>query len=139
VMSSPLGAPPQTSFGPITRTDLVRYAGASGDFNPLHHDDEFARDAGLPGVMAHGMFSAGLLASFLVEWTGERQVRRFKTRFRSPVWPGDTLRATGEFVKIEDRDSGTVAVVSLHLVQQEGIEVVSAEAEIWVNYKGRTQ
>ena len=56
-----LGNPPEYGFGPVSRTDLVRYSGASGDFNPLHHDEGFARAAGLPGVMAHGMFSAGLL------------------------------------------------------------------------------
>ena len=56
---------PAFTFGPVTRTDLVRYAGASGDMNPIHHDEDFARASGLPSVMAHGMLSAGLLASFV--------------------------------------------------------------------------
>ena len=72
--------PPAFRFGLITRQDLVRYAGAAGDFNPLHYDDAFARSAGLPGVMAHGMFSAGLLGSFLVAWVEDRRVRRFRLR-----------------------------------------------------------
>jgi len=123
-----LPPPPDFAFGPITRTDLVRYAGASGDFNPLHHDEPFARAAGLDTVMAHGMFSAGLLASFLSTWAGERQVRRFKVRFLAPVWPGDTLRAEGEVV----RDSGAAGTVelSLRLRRQDGTEVVSGSAEV---------
>jgi acyl dehydratase len=83
--------PAQVTFGPITRTDLVRYAGASGDFNPLHHDAEFARAAGLPDVMAHGMYSAGLVASALQRWFGAGSLVRFAIRFRRPVWPGDVL------------------------------------------------
>ena len=68
---------PQFVVGPLTRTDFVRYAGASNDFNPLHHDDEYARAAGHPSVFAHGMFSAGLLASYLVAWFGPDSVRAF--------------------------------------------------------------
>ncbi len=83
--------PEPVIYGPLTRTDLVRYAGASGDFNPLHHDHEFASNAGLPDVMAHGMLSAGLLASALTKWFGAGSVRRYSIRFRSPVWPGDVL------------------------------------------------
>lgn len=86
--------PPEPVVYPaLTRSDLVRYAGASGDFNPLHHDHEFAARAGLPDVMAHGMLSAGLLASALTFWFGEGSVRRYKVRFHSPVWPGDVLTA----------------------------------------------
>ena len=121
-----LGAPPEFRFGPVSRTDLVRYAGASGDFNPLHHDEPFARAAGLPGVMAHGMFSAGLLGSFLLAWIGERPIRRYKMRFLSPVWPGDILHAGGEVVSF----SGTVALLALRLWREDGAEVVAGEAEI---------
>ena len=101
--------PPAFRFGLITRQDLVRYAGAAGDFNPLHYDDAFARSAGLPGVMAHGMFSAGLLGSFLVAWVEDRRVRRFRLRFKSPVWPGDMLQATGSVVRSYQVDGGRVA------------------------------
>ena len=126
-MTTPaLGAPPEFRFGPVSRTDLVRYAGASGDFNPLHHDETFARAAGLPGVMAHGMFSAGLLGSFLIAWVGERPIRRFRVRFLSPVWPGDILSAGGEIVS----GNGTVASLTLRLWREDGAEVVTGEAEI---------
>lgn len=126
-MTTPaLGAPPEFRFGPVSRTDLVRYAGASGDFNPLHHDETFARAAGLPGVMAHGMFSAGLLGSFLIAWVGERPIRRFRVRFLSPVWPGDTLSAGGEILG----GGGTVAHLALRLWREDGAEVVTGEAEV---------
>lgn len=90
-MTTPLPHP--VTYGPITRTDLVRYAGASGDFNPLHHDPDFAAEAGLPDVMAHGMLSAGLLASALTDWFGPGSVLDYAVRFKSPVWPGDILTA----------------------------------------------
>src|SRR4029453_530757 len=122
--------PPAFRFGPITRPDLVRYAGASGDFNPLHYDDAFARSAGLPGVMAHGMFSAGLLGSFLVAWIEDRRVRRFKLRFRSPVWPGDMLHAPGSVIRTYHADEGDVAELLLKLGRQDGSEVVIAMAEV---------
>lgn len=122
--------PPTFRFGPVSRTDLVRYAGASGDFNPLHHDEDFARNAGLPSVMAHGMFSAGLLGSYLVSWIGERPLRAFKVRFRAPVWPGDVLTAHGQVRGLERGDRETVAYLVLHLARQDGEPAVSGEAEV---------
>ena len=114
----------------ITEADVVNFAGLSGDFNPLHYDDEFARSAGLPGVMAHGMFSAGLLGSFLVSWVEDRRVRRFKLRFKSPVWPGDTLHATGSLVRVDPSGDIEVAELVLKLARQDGSEVVTAMAEV---------
>jgi acyl dehydratase len=64
-------------YGPITRTDIVRYQGASGDFNPIHHDDEFAQKAGFPSVFSVGMLTAGILASYATDWLGAANVRRF--------------------------------------------------------------
>jgi len=122
--------PPAFRFGPITRPDLVRYADASGDFNPLHYDDAFARSAGLPGVMAHGMFSAGLLGSFLASWIEDRPVRRFKLRFRAPVWPGDTVHARGSVTRIRQSGSTTVAELALALCRDDRSEVVTATAEV---------
>ena len=64
-------------YGPLTRTDFVRYQGASGDFNPIHHDDEFAQSAGYPTVFSVGMLQAGILASYATDWLGAHNVRRF--------------------------------------------------------------
>jgi acyl dehydratase len=88
-------AEPRT-FGPLTRTDFVRYQGASGDFNPIHHDEEFAKASGFPTVFSVGMLQAGILASYATDWLGASNVRRFGVQFREQVWPGDelTCRAT---------------------------------------------
>ena len=83
-------APPFTD-SPLTRTDFVRYQGASGDMNPIHHDDEFARSAGFPSVFAVGMLQAGVLATYVTDWLGPANVRRFKVQFREQAWPGDVL------------------------------------------------
>ena len=89
------------TFGPVTRTDLVRYAGASGDFNPLHLDPDFARAAGLPDVIAHGMYSAGLVASAVERRFGMGAMAWLSLRFRAPVWVGDRLALTCDR---DDRD-----------------------------------
>jgi acyl dehydratase len=75
----------------LTRTDLVRYAGASGDFNPMHHDDTKAQAAGLPSVFGHGMFTAGILATALTRYVGVGNLRLYKVRFTKQTWPGETL------------------------------------------------
>lgn len=115
-------------MGPLTRTDFVRYAGASGDFNPIHHDEGFARAAGMPSVMAHGMLSAGVLASFVTRWFGPGSVRRFKVRFRDPVWPGDVLTAKGRVTDVVVAAGERRASLDLALVRQNGDTVVAGEA-----------
>src|SRR3954447_3388985 len=75
----------------LTRTDLVMYAGASGDFNPMHTDEVKAQAAGLPSVFGHGMFSAGLLATAVTDFVGVGNVRNYKVRFVKQTWPGETL------------------------------------------------
>ena len=75
----------------LSRTDLVKYAGASGDFNPMHHDDEKARAAGLPSVFGHGMFSMGLLGRAVEDYVGIGNLKGFKVRFTKQTWPGETL------------------------------------------------
>jgi acyl dehydratase len=115
-------------FGPLTRTDLVRYAGASGDFNPLHHDLDFARQAGLADVMAHGMLSAGLLGSALTGWFGAGSVRGYKARFLAPVWPGDVLTARC----VSMTSDGPVRELVLELARADGTAVLSATARVAV-------
>ncbi len=80
----------------VTRPDFVRYAGASGDFVPLHYDQTFVEAAGIPTVFAQGMFTAGLLSKALTDWCGIGNVRNFKVRFATRVWPGDTVTCTGK-------------------------------------------
>jgi acyl dehydratase len=108
------------SFGPITRTDIVRYAGASGDFNPIHHDETFATGAGFPTVFSIGMFQAALLATFATDWLGAENVRRFGVRFKEQVWPGDELTCTGIVTKVEPTDEGELVEVELNCTRQTG-------------------
>ena len=90
-------------FGPLTRDDFVRYAEASGDDNPIHQDEDYARAQGAPTVFAMGMLNAGFLATALSSWVGGAQhIRRFKTRFTNRVWAGDELACTGKVVTVED-------------------------------------
>ena len=88
----------------LTRTDLVRYAGASGDFNPIHHDEEFARIAGNPTVFGHGMLTAGLVARCITDFVGVENLRRYKVRFATRVWPGDTITCTGKVTRAYEAD-----------------------------------
>jgi len=100
-----IGAEPEPrEYGPLTRTDFVRYQGASGDFNPIHHDDEFAQSAGYPGAFSVGMLQAGILASYATDWLGPRNVRAFGVQFREQVWPGDRLVCSGRVVARDDAE-----------------------------------
>ena len=100
----PGAAPERREYGPLTRTHFVRYQGASGDFNPIHHDEEFARSAGFPTVFSVGMLQAGILASYVTDWLGPANVRRFAVQFREQVWPGDHLRCSAEVTKRYEHD-----------------------------------
>jgi acyl dehydratase len=92
-----------TVFGPIDRDAIVRYAKASGDDNPIHQDEEYARRSGAPTVFAMGMLTAGYLATALSHWVGGPQhIRRYKVRFTTRVWPGDEVICSGRVVAIQD-------------------------------------
>jgi acyl dehydratase len=97
-------------FGPITREDIERYADASGDFNPVHTDEEYARGTGAPTVFAMGMLPAGYLATAVSKWFGGPQhLARFKVRFTTRVWPGDEVVCTARVTRKSD-DLVTVAL-----------------------------
>ena len=112
-------------IGPLTRTDIVRFAGAGGDFNPLHHDEEYARAAGFPTVFAMGQMQAGMLSRLATDWLGLARVRSYKVRFRAKVWPGDVLILRGREVA---RENGTVRC-ELEAVREDGGEVA---VQAWV-------
>ena len=79
----------------VTRTDIVQYQGASGDFQPIHHDEPYARAAGWPAPLGVGMFHAGVLSSWATEWLGAERIRGVRFRWKAPVFPGDELTFTG--------------------------------------------
>ena len=96
---------PPLDKGAITREMLNEYGPAAGDPNPMHVDDEFAKNAGYPGVFAHGMLSMGYLGEFLVQAAGHPgAIRRFKTRFAKLTWPGDVITCKGTVTAVRDDD-----------------------------------
>jgi acyl dehydratase len=114
----------------LTRTQIVQYAGASGDYNPLHTDEIFATQvAGFPSIFAHGMLTMGLTGKMVTNYVGDGRLRSFGGRFRAQVWPGDTLTARAEVVDIRNDDEGA-AVVELRIstTNQDGLEVFTGEA-----------
>ncbi|MET7725087.1 MaoC family dehydratase [Streptomyces mirabilis] len=113
----------------LKRTRIVQYAGASGDFNPLHTDERFAVEAaGYPGVFAHGMLTMGMTGRVLTDWVGAEALLRYGVRFKAQVWPGDTLTATATVESVDDTGAGPVAHFSLRTVNQDGVEVVTGTA-----------
>jgi acyl dehydratase len=112
----------------LSRTDLVRYAGASGDFNPMHHDEVQAQSAGLPSVFGHGMFTMGLLGKALTDYVGVGSLRVYKVRFTKQTWPGETL-ATKVTVKKKYEEHGEHRVdLDCEVVNQNGEAKVSGVA-----------
>lgn len=121
-------ADPRT-FGPLTRAMFVRYAGASGDFNPMHYDDTFATKAGHPSVFSQGMHQAALLATFATDWLGPGNVRRFHVRFREQVWPGDVLVCEGSVTARTESEDGVLVTVALTATREGGGVAVAGSAD----------
>ena len=114
----------------LTRTRIVQYAGASGDYNPLHTDEVFAtRAAGFPSVMAHGMLTMGMTGRLLTDWFGAGRLVSYGVRFVGQVWPGDTLTATATVTTIREEDGGAVlADLTVATRNQRGEEVLTGTA-----------
>jgi acyl dehydratase len=109
----------------LTRTQLVQYAGASGDYNPLHTDEVYAtKVAGYPSVFAHGMLTMAMTGRVVTDLFGADKITRFGARFVSQVWPGDTLTVTATVGPVD----GGVAEVTLSTRNQQGVEVLSGYA-----------
>jgi acyl dehydratase len=112
----------------LTRTDLVKYAGASGDFNPMHHDEVQAVAAGQPSVFGHGMFSMGLLGAAISDYVGVGNITRYKVRFAKQTWPGEELVTKVVVSGKREEDGRHLVDLDVRLVNQEGQEKVVGEA-----------
>jgi acyl dehydratase len=113
----------------LTRTQIVMYAGASGDYNPLHTDEIYTtKAAGYPSVFAHGMLSMGASGKVLTDWVGDGRLTKFGVRFQAQVWPGDTLTATATVTAIREEGGEYYADFSITTTNQEGAPVVSGTA-----------
>jgi len=108
----------------LTRTDLVMYAGASGDFNPMHHDEIAAQQAGLPSVFGHGMFTAGLLATAITNYVGVGTLSSYRVRFTKQTWPGEVLTTS---VTVREK-RGNEVVLDCAVVNENGETKIQGEA-----------
>jgi acyl dehydratase len=114
----------------LTRTQLVEYAGASGDYNPLHSDERFAVEvAGYPSVFAHGMLTMGMTGRVVTDWFGAESLVSYGARFVSQVWPGDRLTATATVTAVGDDG---LTEVSVSTTNQDGAVVLTASAFVRV-------
>ena len=111
----------------LTRSDLVMYAGASGDFNPMHTDEVKAKEAGLPSVFGHGMFSAGFLAKALTDYVGVGNLRTYKVRFAKQTWPGETFQTKITVTAKRKENGANLVDLECSLLNSEGEVKVSGE------------
>jgi acyl dehydratase len=119
---------PPHELGPFTEADFVRFAGASGDFNPLHFDETFVKEAGYPGLFAMGLLPCGALAQYLAAAVGQQNVRSFGVRFTALVLADDTLTLTG---RVESVDENT-AEIALAATRQTGEVAITGTASVAV-------
>jgi peroxisomal enoyl-CoA hydratase 2 len=120
----------------LSRTHFVRYAGASGDFNPMHHDDTIAAQVGNPSVFGHGMLTAGLMARVVKDWLGPESIRKINVRFAKQVWPGETLTFSASVTGREpdETDDGGLVELALSATNQDGEEKLTGTATAAVDH-----
>ena len=113
----------------LKRTQIVQYAGASGDYNPLHTDEIFTTQiAGYPSVFAHGMLSMGMTGKMLTNFVGDGTLKKYGVRFTNQVWPGDSLESTATIIDIKEEDGETLAEIAIETKNQDGATVITGSA-----------
>jgi acyl dehydratase len=116
-------------FDNLTRTQIVMYAGASGDYNPLHSDEVYTtKVAGYPSIFAHGMLSMGATGRLITDWVGDGRLTSYGVRFVNQVWPGDTLTATATVEAVREEDGQHYVDLSVVTTNQEGKPVGTGTA-----------
>ncbi len=114
----------------LKRTQIVQYAGASGDYNPVHTDELFTREvAKYPTVFAHGMLTMGMTGRMVTNYVGDGRLTEYGVRFTNQVWPGDTLDATATVKAVHD---GLVDL-DIATVNQDGAVVLMGSAQARVD------
>lgn len=114
----------------LTRTDLVKYSGASGDFNPMHTDEVVAEKAGLPSVFGHGMFSMGFLGRAITDWAGAGNLKNYTVRFTKQTWPGETLSTKIVVTAKDETEEGKIISAEVNLLNQDGESKLSGSTKI---------
>ena len=114
----------------LKRTQIVMYAGASGDYNPVHTDEVFTTEvAGYPSVFAHGMLTMGMTGKMLTNYVGDGRLTEYGVRFTNQVFPGDTLDATATVTAVQDG----IVELEVSTVNQDGAEVLKGSAKARVD------
>ncbi len=118
----------------LKRTQIVQYAGASGDYNPVHTDEVFAtKVAGYPSVFAHGMLTMGITGKMLTNWVGDGRLIKYGVRFTSQVWPGDDLNATATVEAIIQKNGEYYVDLKVETTNQKGVVVLSGYASAHID------
>ena len=124
---------PKVEKSPITREQMVRFAGASGDFNPLHYDDSIGKRAGIGGVIAHGMLIMGITGEAITHWIPRKALKKFGVRFKAMTFPGDVITVTGQVLEKEETAQGTLLKCSVAAQDQNGQVKLSGNLEALVD------
>jgi acyl dehydratase len=125
---------PAVAKAPIDRVQLARYAGASGDFNPVHVDEAFAKSMGMPSVYAPGMLVMGFLGQLVSDWARGAQLRKYTVRFIKMVWPGDTVVCKGRVTDRWGEAGRYFAEIDLWAENQKGELVMKGQSQIQMFY-----
>ncbi len=119
--------------GPITRTQLALFAGASGDHNPIHLDEEEAKSGGLPGVIVHGMLMMAVLGQAINNWSSQAKVRKFSNRFAAMAVPGDTISCFGVIAGKRQEGGETLVDLEIRAENQKGDILLKGLATVAVD------
>ena len=118
----------------LTRTQIVQYAGASGDYNPVHSDEKFVTEvAGYPTVFAHGMLTMGMTGKMITNYVGDGRLTYYGVRFVNQVWPGDTLTARAEVAEVREENGETLVDLAISTTNQDEKFVLTGNATARLN------
>ncbi|HOV14201.1 MAG TPA: MaoC/PaaZ C-terminal domain-containing protein [Spirochaetota bacterium] len=117
---------------PITQVQLIKYAGASGDFNQIHTVPEYAKEAGLSGTITHGMLIAGILGQMISNNFGVKQVKNFSVNFKAISKPGDILSAKGIVKKKYENENGRLIDCKVFVEDQN--QEVKLEGKVTIKF-----
>ncbi|MFT7601902.1 MAG: acyl dehydratase [Acidimicrobiales bacterium] len=113
----------------LRRTQIVQYAGSSGDYNPVHTDEKFVTEvAGYPTVFAHGMLTMGMTGMLVTNFVGDGTLTKYGVRFVNQVWPGDTLTGTAEVADIREEEGQQLVDLTITTVNQDNVPVMTGNA-----------